>query len=492
MRITVSVDIGASNGKIYRGVFDGERLQLTQVHRFVNEPVPIFHRLYWSIHQILSEIRRGLLTAASNYPVVDSLGIDTWAVDFGLVDARGYLLDQPRHYRDERTKGVLKHVDAIIPQRELFTRTGIQRMPINTLYQLVALQSENPQLLAATDKLLLIPDLLNYCFTGEISAEFTNCTTTQLVNVTTGTWDVELIQKLRLPTCIFPSISKPGNILGPASADPILRSHTVLKRTQVVQVASHDTASAVIAIPVTDRPYAFISSGTWSLLGTTVQHPIVNEKTLRLNFTNEGGLGHTRLLKNIMGLWLLQEVQRSFQQQGLISDVSSLLAQAETAPPFLSHFDPDHPHLLYPGDMPGKIRNLCAQFGQSYPQSPGEIVRAILESLALKYRLVLTQLEEVIGERVRVVHVVGGGSRNKLLCQMTADALNRPVIAGPAEASALGNAVVQLMALCELGNLRDVQDVVIASSDTQIYEPCHPQKWDEVYAKFVGICEPIM
>ncbi|GGJ04936.1 carbohydrate kinase [Alicyclobacillus cellulosilyticus] len=488
MKHVVAVDVGASSGKAFLVSYDGSRMTVQEVHRFPNEPVSVFGRLYWDIYRIFGEIRSGLLRAGAQVKEqggeLTSAGIDTWAVDFGLLDVRGYLLDLPRHYRDARTQAVFPRVVDALGGAYIFARTGIQLMPINTIYQLVAAREENPALLEAADRLLLIPDLLDYFLTGEVAAEFTNATTTQLLHPGTRDWDEELLQAAGIPRRLLPPVAPPGQVIGPPAADPELRADGMCSRVLVVRVASHDTASAVVAVPVAAEPYAFISSGTWSLLGTTVAAPVLSMRAQRFNFTNEGGVGNYRLLKNIMGLWLLQETQRTFAQAGLPHALAELLARAESAPPFAALFDPDDPRLLFPGDIPARIRDLCRAAGEPPPDDPGAMVRAILESLALKYRLVLAQLEQILGQRVAALHIVGGGSQNRLLCQWTADATGRPVYAGPVEASAVGNALVQLAALGEVRGSAEMRELVRRSFPVAVYWPTSTAAWDAAYERF--------
>lgn len=483
MQNLLAVDLGASSGRVVLANFNGQVLEIKQVHRFENRPLRIFDRMHWNIYSIFEEVKKGIIKAASSQGNIRSIGIDSWAVDYGLLDENGQLLGLPRHYRDPRNLAAMHKVINNLADIELFQRSGIQLMPINTLFQLYAEHLEFPDLLSHTHSLLLIPDLLNYFLTGEIRAEFTNATTTQFYNSLQRNWDVELLTKLGLPVNLLPPIVQPATVLG-SIVDRDLLEYSALESLQVVHTTSHDTASAVIAVPSESSSYVYISSGTWSLIGTVVDQPIINDKSRRFNFTNEGGYGNFRFLKNIMGLWLLQETQRNFSVQGISSETIGLIHDAQLAPACRSFFDPDDPRLLQSGDIPGIIRHICLETGQSVPNDSGTLVRSIFESLALKYRYVLDQLEEVTGQHYEVIHIVGGGAQNKLLSQFTANATKRKVISGPVEASAIGNALVQLIALGEISESDQIRKILIDSFQYDTYLPEDEDLWETAFRQF--------
>ncbi len=483
MHHVLAVDLGASSGRVMVASFDGQTVNLEEIHRFKNQPLQIFDRLHWNVYSIFNEVKNGISIATRSFENLHAIGIDGWGVDYGLLDEYGELLALPRHYRDTRN---VQAMDSLLQRwstEDLFYSTGIQIMPINTVFQLYAEQMENPRRLTRARHLLLIPDLLNYFLTSEMSAEFTNATTTQLINANSGRWDKELIRKIGLPSTIFPSIYPPATLLG-TIIDHDLMDNAIARSMKVVRTTSHDTASAVIAVPGESEDVVYISSGTWSLLGTVVRKPIINEQTKKYNFTNEGGYGNYRLLKNIMGLWLLQETQRVLSRQGISADTKQIISAAEHAPPCLSFVDPDDPRLLQTGDIPQIIRQICRESGQYVPESIGELTRCILESLALKYRWVLDQLEELTGKHYEAIHIVGGGSQNQLLSQFTASATGRRVISGPGEASALGNVLVQLVALGEISGIGQIRQLLHDSFSYETYAPQDQDMWESSFHQF--------
>ena len=482
----LAVDLGASNGRVVLGEFTGERLRLRELRRFPNRPVHEQQAVHWNVRALFEEVLAGLAEAAVSAPDLRAVAIDSWAVDFGLVDRRGALLAEPRHYRDPRHAEAMEDVLGRLERSALFARTGVQIQPINTLFQLFGMRRVEPGVLDAADKLLLIPDLLNYWLTGVQRAEFTNATTTQMLHPATGDWHVELLAELGLPVRVLPPVAQPGAVLGPLRSGWFEPS-PALGNVQVVHTASHDTAAAVISVPRRHSRFAYISSGTWSLLGTVVPAPVIDKRTEEWNFTNEGGVGNYRLLKNVMGLWLLQETQRILSEKGLPADVGTLLSAARAAPPFTCLFDPDDPRLFNPVDMVEAIGQICAESGQRRPANEGVLARGILESLALKYRMVLEQLETVVGTHFSELHIVGGGSHNELLNQFTADSTGRTVIAGPAEASAMGNVLVQLLALGELSSADEMGDIVRRSVETRVYFPADGEAYAQAYGYFQGL-----
>ena len=480
----LAIDIGASSGRVMAGTWDGALFELTELHRFPNGPVQVMGHLHWDVLRLWHEIRSGIAKYAAQHGTPQSIGIDTWAVDFALLDEKGKLLGNPYHYRDRRADGMLDHVEQRLPSAQIYAQTGIQRLPINTLYQLMSMkQSRDPQLEAART-LLMIPDLLHYWLTGRTVAEYTNATTTQFLDATTGTWATDLLAQLGLPSGILPPIVAPGTTLGRLLPE-ISEAAGLQGSVPVIATATHDTASAVAAVPGLDEASAYISIGTWSLVGVEIAQPILTERARVLNFTNEGGVGGTiRFLKNVGGLWLLQECQRLWQRDGNEYSWPELLAQAEQAAPLRSVVDPDAPDFLSPDDMIEAIRAYCARSGQPAPATVGEVVRCCLESLALKYRWTIEALEELLGHGLDVVRIVGGGSRNRLLCQLTADACKRRVVAGPVEATALGNIIVQAVAGGYLPDIAAGRRAVAASARQTLYEPAEMGNWDDSYARF--------
>lgn len=484
----LAVDIGASSGRAILGRWDGERFALEELHRFPNGPIEEGGHLHWDVHRLWQEIQAGIAAyAARNEAPLAGIGIDTWAVDYGLLDAAGQLLGNPYHYRDRRTEGVPARVDAHISPAELYAVTGLQRLPLNTLYQLAAaVQGGDPQL-AAADTLLLMPDLFHYWLTGRKVAEYTNASTTMFLDARERRWAADLLERLAIPSHILPPIVEPGTVLGPLL--PAIRDLVGLRHdVPVVAVGTHDTASAVVAVPGLDERSAYISSGTWSLVGVELPAPILSMEAQRLNFTNEGGVAGTiRFLKNVGGLWLLQECQRQWQQEGRSYSWSELIALAEAAPPLRSLIDPDAPEFMAVGDMPATIRAYCRRTRQPEPESVGAVVRCCLESLALKYRWVVAALEGLTGRTIDTVRVVGGGSQNALLCQLTADACKRTVVAGPAEGTALGNILVQAIGTGHLPNLAAARRAVAASVQQTVYTPGDSGTWDAAIIGFEAL-----
>lgn len=452
----VAVDLGASSVRVLSGQIRSDSLVLRKLHRVANEPVAAGGTLHWDILRLYSAVLEGLRLAGDD---VASVGIDSWAVDYGLLDAEGRLLGNPVHYRDGRTDGLVAPVLAELDADRLYATTGIAALPINTLFQLAAMRGTAQ--LAAARKLLMIPDLITYWLTGEIGAEATNASTTELFDLHTGDWAREVIDRLGLPAGIFPPIRRPGDAVGPVAVPG-------LPAMPVTAVASHDTASAVAAVPARDGRFAYVSCGTWSLVGVELDRPVLTPESRAARFTNERGIdGTVRFLRNVMGLWLLQQSLRSWPG----ADLTSLLAEAAREPAFAAVVDADDPDFLAPGDMPARIAAACRRSGQAPPETPSAYVRCILDSLALGHRAAVRTAAELSGCDVDVVHVVGGGSRNALLCQLTADACGLPVLAGPVEATAIGNALVQARALGILGDRADMRRLVAATQDVRRYDP---------------------
>uniref|UniRef100_A0A7C4QUR1 Rhamnulokinase n=1 Tax=Schlesneria paludicola TaxID=360056 RepID=A0A7C4QUR1_9PLAN len=486
----LAVDLGAESGRVIAGRFDGQSVRLDEVHRFPNGPVHLADTLRWDLLRLWSEIQQGLSKAAAQYgSSIVSVGVDTWGVDYVLLSASGEMLGQPYCYRDARTRGHLEAAFGRVPRSEIFAHTGLQFMEINSLFQLLAFQRSSRSLLDLADKFLMIPDFFHWLLSGSQVAEFTNATTSQCYHAVNRTWAYDLLRRFELPTHMFPEVIDPGTKLGRLRDSVAQRTN--LPRIDVVAPATHDTGSAVAAVP-TERTgsarWAYISSGTWSLLGLELPHAVLTPRALELNVTNEGGIDGTyRLLKNIMGLWLVQECRRSFERNGQHVDYQALTALAGAAPPFRSLVDPDSAEFLAPADMPAAIREWCQKTAQPIPDSPGTLVRCCLESLALKYRMVLGWMEELSGEQVEVVHIVGGGAQNELLNQFTANATGRPVITGPTEATALGNVLLQARTAGHVRTLTELRDVVRRSSALKRYEPQDTAQWSEAYTRFAEL-----
>jgi rhamnulokinase len=481
----LAFDLGAESGRAMLGRLRGGVLELNEIHRFVNEPVRQNGSLQWDVLRIWFELKQGMDRAAGT--PVESVGVDTWGCDYALVGEQGVLLQNPYHYRDKRTDGIMEKVFERVSADDIYAVTGIQFLPFNTLYQLYAATRATPRLIDAAQSFGTIPDLLNYWLTGEMTAEFTNATTTQFIEARTRTWATDLLRELDIPTRILPPVVESGTIVGRIGAD----AHPALHGTPVVAPACHDTGSAVAAVRA-DGHRAFLSSGTWSLLGTELDAPVITPRARELNFTNEGGVcGTTRLLKNIAGLWLLQACRRSWAEQGHHFAYEELLALGgESRTAFRSLFDPDHPSFLHPRSMVAAIAKYCRDTGQPEPQDQGAFVRAILESLAFKYRVVLESMEELTGSPITEIRVVGGGARNRLLNQFTADATGRTVVAGPIEASALGNIAMQMVATKVVSSLDDARQIIEHSFPVERFEPVASQAWNAHYQRFSEYLEP--
>jgi rhamnulokinase len=481
----IAIDLGASSGRVILGQWDGRRFELHELHRFPNGPVSVMGRLHWDVLRLWQEIREGIARYATQHAErLAGIGIDTWAVDFALLDGAGEMLGNPYHYRDRRTEGIPEYVDERVSPQRLYETTGIQRLPINTLYQLVSMRKTDDPRLNAAETLLLIPDLLHYWMTGRIVAEYTNATTTQFYDAREERWAVDLLDKLGLPTRILPPLVVPGTILGDLLHE-VCSDIGLPRSVPVIASASHDTASAVAAVSGLDERSAYISSGTWSLVGVETAQPILSNRARELNFTNEGGVGETiRLLKNVAGLWLLQECQRQWQHEGRTYTWHDLVALAEQAAPLRSVVDPDAQEFVNPGNMPAAIRKYCQRSGQPEPESDGEVVRCCLESLALKHRWVLAALEELTDRRLDTIRIVGGGSQNHLFCKLTADACQRNVVSGPVEATALGNILVQAVATGLLPDITAGRRAVTASEEQEIFEPADSGDWDDAFSGF--------
>lgn len=483
----LAFDFGAESGRAVLAHLHSGVLTTEEVHRFPNEPVEYSGSLHWDAARLWFEVRKAL--AKLEEVELAGIGVDAWGVDYALLGDKGELLQNPYHYRDGRTRGVMEEVFGKVPREEIYSATGIQFMPINTLYQLCAARRDTPGILAAAKYLLTIPDLFHFWLTGNAVCEFTNATTTQMVNPGTRTWARNLMSRLGLPADLPAQIIEPGSVIGPLL--PGVAHNSALAGTPVIAPASHDTGSAVAAIAARDGT-AFLSSGTWSLLGTELDAPVITPEALRLNFTNEGGVnGTTRLLKNVMGLWMLQCCRQSWAAHGQAYDYRELMELASREPSFTSLVDPDDESFLRPTDMSAAIDQFCEKTHQAKPATPGAYARTILESLAFKYRVVLGNLEQVSGQRIHQIRVIGGGSKNRLLNQLTADATGRKVLAGPAEATALGNVAIQILATGGASSLAEVRGIVDRSFPTEIFEPFQTDKWNKEAERFQHYSEMI-
>jgi rhamnulokinase len=480
----LAFDLGASSGRAVVGQLnDNNILTVEEIHRFSNNPVQLFDHLHWDFLRLFWEVKQGLLKSRQLRLDLQSVAIDSWALDFGLIDRKGELVGNPYHYRDSQTQGMMDEVFEIISREEIFSLTGIQFMPVNSLYHLYAIKQKNPAILEQAEKLLMIPDLIRYFLTGEAAPEYTNATTTQLFNVKSRTWERTMIQRLGLPSQLFDKTVDPGSFAG--SLLPSICRELSISSLPVIAVGEHDTASAVVAVPTDRQDFAYISCGTWSLMGTELDEPLIDHKALKYNFTNEGGVNGTiRLLKNIMGLWIIQECKRIWAQDNHALSFEEMVAAARQAKPFQAFIDPDHPSFLHPRHMPEQIQQYCRDTGQTVPQSDGEIVRCVLESLAFKYRMTLDMIEDLTGTKMSGLHMIGGGSQNALLCQFTANSIARPVWAGPQEASAIGNILVQYMALGQIGTLQEARSIVKQSFPIITFEPEDSNVWNDGYAIF--------
>jgi rhamnulokinase len=469
-RLVAAVDLGASSGRVMVGRVAPDELGLTEVHRFANDPVRLPDGLHWDILRLYREVLVGLREAARAADGLVSIGVDSWGVDHGLLDEGGRLLGDPYHYRDDRTTSAVEAVHGVVPPADLYARTGLQFLPFNTIYQLAA--ARGTAALEAARTMLLIPDLLGHWLSGERVTEVTNASTTGLLDVHRRRWDSELIASLGFPLSLFAPLGAPGDVIGPLR-DEVRRETGASAQTLLTLVGSHDTASAVVGVPAGDRPFAYIACGTWSLVGVELDHPVLSEESRAANFTNEGGVDdRIRYLRNVMGLWLLQESLRTWDVAGSPEQLPALLIAAAE----LSHggpvIDPDDPSFLPPGDMPARIAAACLRLDQPAPATRAGLVRCILDSLAAAYGRVVRDAARLSGTSVEVVHLVGGGARNSLLCQLTADACELPVLAGPVEATALGNVLIQARARgLVAGDLETLRALIRATQDIRRYEP---------------------
>ena len=480
----IAVDLGAESGRVMLGSISGGKLSLEEMHRFNNGPVEMQGSLRWDFDRLLSEIKTGISQAAKKAGNrVAGIGVDTWGVDFGLLGADGELIEPPYHYRDSRTNGMMDVAFELMPKRDIYQHTGIQFMQLNSLYQLLAMGLSKSAALPRAKRLLFMADLFSYFLCGRAFGEYTLASTSQMMDMQTGRWSEPIFEKLGLPTAIMPQVVMPGTVIGKLTDE--IAEDIGGDRIPVIAVASHDTASAVLGVPASGSNWAYLSSGTWSLMGVELPQAIVNEKTFGHEFTNEGGVENTiRLLKNIMGLWLVQECKRQWQRDGQDMSYGQLAELASKAQPFFGHVDCDCSDFLAPGDMPTRINEHLSKTKQTPTSDKGQMVRMVLESLALKYRRTLEAIEDITGNPVDVLHIVGGGIQNELLCQFTANAIGKKVITGPIEATASGNILMQAIATGQLQGVDEAREIVRHSFELNEYLPQDSAVWAQKYEEY--------
>ncbi|HOI45482.1 MAG TPA: rhamnulokinase family protein [Candidatus Aminicenantes bacterium] len=479
----LAFDLGAESGRAILGSLSGRRLEFQEIHRFPNAPQKILGHLHWNIFSLLDEIKTALRICAAEFtPRPESLAVDTWGVDFGLLGRDGSVLGLPYSYRDLRTQGAMEEYFKLVPPSMVYELTGIQFMPFNSLFQLFVMSRAKSPILESASGLLFMPDLFNYLLTGRKATEFTIASTSQLLDPRTRTWNAELFNVMHIDPRIMQEVLRPGTTLAPLQRD--IAAEAAMDDIPVVATAGHDTGAAVAAVPAEGDRWAYISSGTWSLVGVELDRPVITEESRDANFTNEGGVeGRIRFLKNVTGLWLVQQCRKAWAKDRTWS-YGELAQAASEAPAFQALIDPDAPDFLSPADMPEAIRDYCRRTGQTAPETESAFIRCILESLALKYRLVLDQLQRILGYPLRRIHIIGGGSRNGLLCQFTADATGIPVVTGPVEATSIGNLLVQAMAMGEVEDLRALREIVRNSVDIRGFEPREGRDWADAYERF--------
>ncbi len=481
----LAFDFGASSGRAIIGCFDGEKITLEEVHRFSNDPVSVGGTVYWDVLRLFYEIKQGIVKAkiAGGF---DSIGIDTWGVDFGLIDSEGKLMENPVHYRDARTVGLVDEAFKTMPKEKLYGITGIQFMELNTLFQLISLKKYRPWMLERADKMLFMPDLFGYMLTGKMCAEYSIASTSQLIDLDKRTWSKDILDAFGIKESIFAPLVQPGTVLGELSKE--ICEECGVDPVPVISVCGHDTQSAITSVPCENGDFAFLSSGTWSLFGTELDKPIVNETSMNINITNEGGFdGSTGFLKNIIGLWLIQESRRQWKREGKEYSYADLEKLALAAEPFKCFIDPDAPEFVPHGNIPERVREFCRKTNQYVPETVGEIMRCIYESLAMKYRLTFEKLRECTERDYPVIHVIGGGTKDGLLCQMTASSCDRTIKAGPIEATVMGNVAVQLMSDGSVENIGQARKIVAASSELKTFEPKDTDKWAKAYEDFLKV-----
>jgi sugar (pentulose or hexulose) kinase len=467
----IAVDLGAESGRVMLGIVSANKIRLEEIHRFINGPVEQNGSLRWDFSRLMSEVKTGIGKAVKEAPGVAGIGVDSWGVDFGLLDEKGKLIENPYHYRDNRTNGMIEKACELMPKQEIYEHTGIQFVRHNSIYQLLSMRLANSPVLAKAKRLIFIADLVSYFLSGKPYAEYTLAGTSQLMDMRSGKWSRAIFEKLNLPLDIMPEIVRPGTVIGTLTNN--IAKEIDCPRIPVIAAASHDTASAVAAVPADRKTkWAYLSSGTWSLMGVETPDAIINDKTFAYPFTNEGGVeGTIRLLKNIMGLWLVQECKRQWQKEGEDLSYARLTELAEKAKPDEATIDVDDSQFYAPGQMPARINKYLAGTGQKTIDDKGQMVRTILKNLARKYAETINQLEDVVAGRIDCLHIVGGGSQNTLLNQLTANATGKKVIAGPAEATAIGNILMQAGATGQIQDLAQGRDLVHRSFTLKEYQP---------------------
>lgn len=482
MKRALAFDLGASSGRAILGMLGDGKIGMEEVHRFSNDPVIVNGTMYWDTLRQFYEIKQGI-SRAKGYGGFESIGIDTWGVDFGLLDAHGDLLESGVHYRDDRTQGMIGKVFAKIPEERLYEITGNEFMYFNTIFQMEALKEKRPWLLERADKFLFTPDLFNYLLTGEQKCEYTMATTSSMFDLRRKKWSREVMDALGLSESLFPEIIESGTVVGTLKQE--ICDELAVTPKKVIAVASHDTQSASVAVPTQEEDFIFISCGTWSLYGTELPGPVIGRKSLKLAVTNEGSYGgRVNFLKNITGLWMIQESRRQWIREGQTYSFGELEDLAGEARPFESYIDVNASEFVPAGDMPGRIRKYCQETDQPIPETVGEIVRCIDQSLALRYRRVLEQIQSCLDKSYHRIHMIGGGIQSRLLCQMTANATGCEVVAGPVEATALGNLVVQFMALGEIRDIREARAIIARSEQMTVYKPEDTAAWERAYEEF--------
>lgn len=484
----LAFDYGASSGRGIIGTYNGKSITLKEIHRFSNDPVMLGKSMYWDILRLYYEMKQGMIKANLSGGF-DSVGVDTWGVDFGLIDKDGKLLENPIHYRDARTEGMLSEGFYRIKKERFYEITGNQFMEINTAFQLLSIILKRPEVLERADKALLMPDLFDYFLTGKKNAEYSIASTTQLLDAKKKTWSYEVMDALQIPNNLFPDVIPSGTVVGkilPEICDELGLSATA----EVIAVAGHDTQCAMISVPTQKKDFIFISCGTWSLFGTELDEPYIQQRSAELNITNEGGYGgKTSFLKNIIGLWLIQESRRQWGREGKDLSFSELEKRAEKVAPFMCFIDTDATEFVAAGNIPEKIQKYCERTKQHIPQTEGEIVRCINQSLAMKYRKTIEEIEECTGKNYSEIHMVGGGIQSHMLCQLTANACGRRVYAGPIEATVYGNIALQLLALGAIKDIQEAREVISASEQIMVYDPKEEENWMKAYAKYQQVLE---
>lgn len=483
----LAFDLGASSGRAIIGTLDNGKITLEEVHRFPNGPIEINGGLFWNTLGLFNELKIGLAKAVQSGANIEGIAIDTWGVDYALLDKNGFLAGQPRNYRDPRTDDAMPYAFKKMSSEKIYEATGIQFMSLNTIFQLVAASRDKDASLEIADKLLFTPNILTYFFCGDVSAEYSIATTSQLYNPSTKDWAWDVIDAMGIKRTLFPKITPSGTVVG--TVRPALQEECKCGAIPVILVGSHDTASAVAAVPAKKgSSWAYLSSGTWSLLGLELDKPLVTEAARKANYTNEGGVGgKIRFLKNIMGLWLIQECRNEWKRQGTEYSFGEMVELAKKAEPLRSFVDPNAQDFVAPGDMPGRIAEYCRRTGQPVPETHGQIIRTAYESLAMRYRKTIIELESLAGIKLDVLHLVGGGCQNLLLNQFTADATGLKVLTGPIEATAMGNIAVQAMATGSIRDLDEARAIIAASTELGTYLPQDKAAWDAAYPRFTAI-----